>query len=377
MPRRHDDLLRDARRPVDRRDPGRRDGRRHGRARSARRPERRVGRRRLLRGDALQPGDAADRAGVRVNASSASRHPYRRDRCARRGSGTGATRRPAPTSQIDAGDVVAVLGPNGSGKSTLIKGMLGLVDVLGGTVEWFGRPLQMADRSTIGYVPQRQSAAGPIPVTVDELVRSGRLAANGWWRRSRSGDRRAVDAAIDVVGLTEQRQPAGQPAVRRPAAACPGRPRAGGRSAGAHPRRAARRRRRGEPGGARRHAARARRGRHDDRDRPPRARADPTTRHTRRRDDRRCGRVRRAARRRSPTRCCTTTTPTMPTAASTRAPATSDCSEGGCSADDRGNDRAIEVLQYDFMRRALLAAVLDRAQRTRRRHLPGAAPAAR
>ena len=34
--------------------------------------------------------------------------------------------------EIDAGDVVAVLGPNGSGKSTLIKGMLGLVDVLGG-----------------------------------------------------------------------------------------------------------------------------------------------------------------------------------------------------------------------------------------------------
>ena len=106
---------------------------------------------------------------------------------------------------IEAGDVVAVLGPNGSGKSTLVKGMLGLVDMLAGSVEWFGRPLQMADRSTIGYVPQRQSAAGPIPVTVEELVRSGRLASNGWWRRSRSGDRRAVDAAIEVVGLAGQR----------------------------------------------------------------------------------------------------------------------------------------------------------------------------
>ena len=108
--------------------------------------------------------------------------------------------------RIDAGDVVAVLGPNGSGKSTLVKGMLGLVDVLGGTVEWFGRPLHEADRSMIGYVPQRQSAAGPIPVTVDELVRSGRLASNGWWRRSRDADRRAVDAAIDVVGLADQRR---------------------------------------------------------------------------------------------------------------------------------------------------------------------------
>jgi zinc transport system ATP-binding protein len=107
---------------------------------------------------------------------------------------------------IGAGDVVAVLGPNGSGKSTLVKGMLGLVDTLAGSVEWFGRPLPEADRSMIGYVPQRQSAAGPIPVTVDELVRSGRLASNGWWRRTRDADRRAVDTAIDVVGLSGQRR---------------------------------------------------------------------------------------------------------------------------------------------------------------------------
>ena len=41
---------------------------------------------------------------------------------------------------IDAGEFVAVLGPNGSGKSTLVKGMLGVVDRLGGDVEWFGQP---------------------------------------------------------------------------------------------------------------------------------------------------------------------------------------------------------------------------------------------
>ena len=73
---------------------------------------------------------------------------------------------------IGAGDVVAVLGPNGSGKSTLIKGMLGLVDMLAGSVEWFGRPLPEADRSMIGYVPQRQSAAGPIPCSPARTSRS-------------------------------------------------------------------------------------------------------------------------------------------------------------------------------------------------------------
>ena len=81
---------------------------------------------------------------------------------------------------IGHGEVVALLGPNGSGKTTLMKGMLGLVDRLAGEVELFGRPLErFGERRLLGYVPQRQSAAGPIPVTVEELVRSGRLAGNG------------------------------------------------------------------------------------------------------------------------------------------------------------------------------------------------------
>ena len=105
---------------------------------------------------------------------------------------------------IDAGEFVAVLGPNGSGKSTLVKGMLGVVDQLGGEVEWFGRPLAQADRSRVGYVPQRQTAAGPIPVTVSELVQSGRIGSTGWWRRQGAADRAAVRDAIEVVGLADE-----------------------------------------------------------------------------------------------------------------------------------------------------------------------------
>jgi zinc transport system ATP-binding protein len=113
---------------------------------------------------------------------------------------------------IDVGEVVAVLGPNGSGKSTLIKGMLGLVDCYGGEVEWFGHSLsRFRERWRVGYVPQRQLAASPIPATVEELVRSGRVVRAGVLGRYRGADRRAVAKAVETVGLSAQlRAPVGQ-----------------------------------------------------------------------------------------------------------------------------------------------------------------------
>ena len=111
---------------------------------------------------------------------------------------------------IHAGEVVALLGPNGSGKTTLMKGMLGLIDRMDGCVELFGRHQdeygrKQLDPSTIGYLPQRQSAAGPIPVTVTELVRSGRLSRHrlSSWRLGRDHGTPEAEA-IAAVGLTAE-----------------------------------------------------------------------------------------------------------------------------------------------------------------------------
>jgi zinc transport system ATP-binding protein len=103
---------------------------------------------------------------------------------------------------VERGEVVALVGPNGSGKTTLVKGILGLCERIGGDVELFGG--QLRDRGRVGYVPQRQQAAGPIPATVREVVSSGRLACSGLARRLRGSDRQAVDDALAAVGLANR-----------------------------------------------------------------------------------------------------------------------------------------------------------------------------
>lgn len=103
------------------------------------------------------------------------------------------------------GEVLALLGANGSGKSTLVKGVLGLAQVLSGSVELFGTPAyEFHDRFRLGYVPQRHTVGGTIPATVREVVSSGRLSRSRWWARPGAADREAVERALQVVGLQDR-----------------------------------------------------------------------------------------------------------------------------------------------------------------------------
>jgi zinc transport system ATP-binding protein len=109
--------------------------------------------------------------------------------------------------KVSAGEVRAVLGPNGSGKSTLIRAALGLVPLLAGEASLFGTPVRrFTDWRRVGYVPQRLGAGSGVPATVAEVVAAGRLARRGFLRPFRAADRAAVDAALDVVGLTDRRR---------------------------------------------------------------------------------------------------------------------------------------------------------------------------
>jgi zinc transport system ATP-binding protein len=110
--------------------------------------------------------------------------------------------RPVVRADLDLrrGEVLALVGANGSGKTTLVKGILGLADLLGGTLELFGVPArQFGERFRLGYVPQRQAVGGPVPATVREVVGSGRLGRGR--RRGPESDRDAVARAVGTVGL--------------------------------------------------------------------------------------------------------------------------------------------------------------------------------
>jgi ABC-type Mn2+/Zn2+ transport system ATPase subunit len=60
-----------------------------------------------------------------------------------------------------------------------------------------------ADRMDIAYVPQRSDLDLTFPLSVGQLVASGRRRFRSWWAPSGRADRAAADAALDRVGLPD------------------------------------------------------------------------------------------------------------------------------------------------------------------------------
>ncbi|MFO7927884.1 MAG: metal ABC transporter ATP-binding protein [Halobacteriota archaeon] len=108
------------------------------------------------------------------------------------------------TLEVDDGEFLGLVGPNGSGKTTLLKLMIGLHRPDSGSVKLFREPAHsFADGERIGYVPQDVSAAqSEMPITVREAVRMGRYP-HRWIGRFGDDDHRAVDEAMERVGITD------------------------------------------------------------------------------------------------------------------------------------------------------------------------------
>lgn len=75
---------------------------------------------------------------------------------------------------VSEGEYLGIIGPNGGGKSTLLKAVLGLVPISSGTVQVYGaRPGK--HKTIVGYVPQFTLLDKRFPITLGEVVLTGRL----------------------------------------------------------------------------------------------------------------------------------------------------------------------------------------------------------
>ena len=104
--------------------------------------------------------------------------------------------------EVPAGVLMGVVGPNGAGKSTLLKAVLGILPSLAGAIRVFGQPYS-AQRTLIGYVPQRSSVDWDFPTTVLDLVLMGTYGRLGWFRRPGNAERKAARQALERVQMAE------------------------------------------------------------------------------------------------------------------------------------------------------------------------------
>lgn len=105
-----------------------------------------------------------------------------------------------------AGQVTAIVGPNGCGKSTLLKSLIGLVPSVSGAilvdgVETSTLTTQELARK-IAYLPQNKRSPD---MTAGQLVLHGRFPYLSYPRRYREEDRQAARAAMEALGIWDDR----------------------------------------------------------------------------------------------------------------------------------------------------------------------------
>ena len=102
------------------------------------------------------------------------------------------------TGAFPRGSLTALVGPNGAGKSTLIKGIMGQLSPLRGTIRFAPDVVhQMACMPQVGDLDKS------FPVTVYDLVALGAWRRTGWWRRFNSAEHERVHYALETVGLAD------------------------------------------------------------------------------------------------------------------------------------------------------------------------------
>tara|TARA_B100001057_G_scaffold169869_1_gene170646 strand:+ start:90 stop:965 length:876 start_codon:yes stop_codon:yes gene_type:complete len=104
---------------------------------------------------------------------------------------------------LDTGTISGLVGVNGAGKSTLFKALMGFVPIANGEIRIFGNSIKQALKlRLLAYVPQSEEVDWSFPVLVEDVVMMGRYGHMGFLRIPSVADHKAVEEALDRVGMS-------------------------------------------------------------------------------------------------------------------------------------------------------------------------------
>jgi zinc transport system ATP-binding protein len=98
---------------------------------------------------------------------------------------------------LDRGDYLCIVGENGSGKSTLVKGILGLLSPVRGSL------ILGIEAREIGYLSQEAVAKDDFPAGVLEIVLSGFLGGMGLRPFYSPGEKREAEERLRQMGAED------------------------------------------------------------------------------------------------------------------------------------------------------------------------------
>lgn len=101
---------------------------------------------------------------------------------------------------IFSNDFIGVIGPNGGGKTTLIKTILGLIKPISGEVKL------LINKKNIGYLPQVNQIDKRFPITVFDVVRSGKAntALFSSFHKNRQ-EKEKAESLLHEMGISQLR----------------------------------------------------------------------------------------------------------------------------------------------------------------------------
>ncbi|MFB3924539.1 MAG: metal ABC transporter ATP-binding protein [Syntrophales bacterium] len=97
-------------------------------------------------------------------------------------------------------DYILIMGPNGGGKSTLLKLIMGIIQPWKGSIT-FGKGI--GDR--LGYVPQFSEFNRNFPISVLEMVLSGRIHSGNFLKRRTKSDLERAQDILEKLDLADER----------------------------------------------------------------------------------------------------------------------------------------------------------------------------